>query len=84
MSGPHLNPLSVNVAVQDDPLVLLRLVVGHVAVGDAHEALPPLARGRVQAAVQLITGHRLQYTHMQMLCKRTPGTQRLGTSVIVS
>ena len=55
----HLDPLCVDVPIQDNPLVLVGLVVGHVPEGDADDAFLPLPGGRVQVAVQLIPSHRL-------------------------
>mmetsp|Transcript_27855 Transcript_27855/g.46608 ORF Transcript_27855/g.46608 Transcript_27855/m.46608 type:complete len:237 (+) Transcript_27855:4964-5674(+) len=54
-----LDPLRVDVAVQNDPLVQVRLVVGHVAEVDGDEPLLPLPRARVQKPVELVAGHRL-------------------------
>lgn len=38
----HLYPLSINVSIQQDPLVLIDLVVGHFSESGADESLPPL------------------------------------------
>ena len=46
-AGAHLDPLGVDIAVEQDPLVLVRFIICHVAEGHADEALLPLARGRV-------------------------------------
>ena len=61
----RLYPLGIDVAVEDDPLVLVDLVVGHVTEGDADEALLPLAGLRVDVAVQLVARHRLSWTKQQ-------------------
>ena len=59
-----LNPLGINVSVQDDPLVLVGLVVGHVTESDTDDAFLPLSRLRVQVPIQLIPGHSLSITQV--------------------
>lgn len=64
----RLNPLSVNVTVQHNPLVLVGLVVGHVTVGDRHETLLPFTSAGVQVSIQLVSRHSLQHqaSHQQL------------------
>ncbi len=50
----HLNPLSINIAIQHNPLVLVGAVIGHITVCHAHQPLLPLSCGWVQIAIQLI------------------------------
>jgi hypothetical protein len=55
----HALHTCVNVAIQDDPLVLVGVVVGHLTEGDADQALLPFTCGGVQEAIQLIACDRL-------------------------
>mmetsp|Transcript_33896 Transcript_33896/g.95223 ORF Transcript_33896/g.95223 Transcript_33896/m.95223 type:complete len:995 (+) Transcript_33896:5050-8034(+) len=53
--GVHvLDPDCVDRTVEDEPLALLRLVPGHVAEEHGHDAVGPLARDVVEAAVQVL------------------------------
>eukprot|EP00982_Pelagococcus_subviridis_P002511 19187-Pelagococcus_subviridis.AAC.2 len=54
-----LDPLRVDVAVEDDPLIDVHLVVRHVAERHGHQPLLPFARGRVEESVELVAVHRL-------------------------
>jgi hypothetical protein len=44
----------INVTIQDNPLVLVGGVVGHLTEGHADQSLLPLTSGWVQVAIQLI------------------------------
>lgn len=55
----YLNPLSVNITVKQNPLVLVGLVVGHVPVSDTHQPFLPFTRRGMQIAIQLIACHSL-------------------------
>eukprot|EP00882_Tetradesmus_deserticola_P027542 GHRQ01030533.1.p1 GENE.GHRQ01030533.1~~GHRQ01030533.1.p1 ORF type:complete len:130 (+),score=11.37 GHRQ01030533.1:214-603(+) len=68
----------INVTIQHDPLVLIGAVVGHVAEGDADQALLPLARAGVQVAVQLIACHRLGVDGLVHLAVAAQGCGRGG------
>ena len=54
------DPFGIDVAVQDDPLMFVRGVVGHVAKSDGYETLFPFACGGMQIAIEFVSRHGLR------------------------